>query len=212
MAYILSTDEEICSNIALLIKDTERRIVSARDVYTSGEIRRGDIYIAKKNLKELVLLMRDVEKSRLPMVENLSEKFGVAVGKISALQERVGELSTAVFGRDITEVSSLDGSYDHALISDSDAGSISFTSSMSDFSHGIPDYIARDRIGDYLFYRDFGIIKSENEGEDPSRVPKRNLGSAGIDKIGISPIKRVRTAAYNGSIERPDEPFTDKIL
>ena len=97
------------------------------------------------------------------------------------------------------------------MISGNNSESISFTSSTSGCSHGIPDYIARYRIEDYLLYRDFGIIKSENEGEDPSRVPKRNLGSAGIDKISISPIKRVRTGAYDGSIERPDEPFTDKI-
>ena len=86
-----------------------------------------------------------------------------------------------------------------------------FISFVSCCSHGIPDYIARDRIEDYLLYRDFGIIKSENEGEDPLRVPKRSLGSAGIDEICISPIERVRTGAYDGSIERPDEPFTDKI-
>ena len=159
----------------------------------------------------MVLLIRDVENAQVPMVDNLSEKFGVIFWKIAGLQERVTELSTAVFGRDISEVSSLDGSYEHALISDNDAESISFTDTMSGCSHGIPDYIARYRIEDYLLYRDFGIIKSENEGEDPSRVPKRNLGSAGIDKICISPIKRVRTDAYDGSIERPDEPFTDKI-
>ena len=70
IAYLLSTDEEICTDIAVLIKDTERRILSAADVYTSGEIKREDIYLAKKNFKELVLLVRDVENARVPMVDN----------------------------------------------------------------------------------------------------------------------------------------------
>ena len=63
----------------------------------------------------------------------------------------------------------------------------------------------------HYIYRDFGIIKSEIEGEEPSRVPKRNLESPGIEEICISPIKRVRISAYDGSMERPDEPFTEEI-
>ena len=45
--------ENLVKQMKLLLEDTKKRFVSSSDVYTSGEVKRENVQLAKKNLKDI---------------------------------------------------------------------------------------------------------------------------------------------------------------
>ena len=50
--YLVAHEQMVCS-IERLLADTEHRILSSGCVDTSNEVKRDNIYLAKKNIKEI---------------------------------------------------------------------------------------------------------------------------------------------------------------
>ena len=105
----------VCS-IERLLADTEHRILSSGCVDTSNEVKRDNIYLAKKNIKEINKLEGlFYAKEGRNVDDNIKVSFAAAQESLCALRARVEDLSVKVCGNDNWEVSSLDRSYDHIV-------------------------------------------------------------------------------------------------
>ena len=136
------------SSIALLedmedlLEDTKKRLVSARDVYTSNEVKEDDIVLCHKNMKEFdsifseFMTVREISKHTVEM----RKKFHEIVLKKLDLYPELEKLTQSLFKKDILEVSSLVAPYSHLECSSQ------YLAKSHDYvdSKGIPNWVAKD--------------------------------------------------------------------
>ena len=110
----LTRNENIVGLIEQLLADSEYRIGKADDVYTSNEVNRENIQLAKKNIKEIAILQGLLHfEENGNIEENYKVRVAAAQEAVISLRERVDEHSMIFLGHKNWDVSSLDGSYDH---------------------------------------------------------------------------------------------------
>ena len=187
MSVFVYTDEENLKDLEILLKDTERRCVTSADVYTSGEIREENIILAKKNIKEVGKLLRDIKDKKRVLPQELSARVKTAEKLLDKLQQEVGELCLKFLGGDISDLSSFGGFYGH-LSSSLESVTLS---DLSD-PYRIPAWVASDKKDEWLA-RALQANKPEEKGEVGIPTQKRKLEATDFDDIKCSPIKKVRT-------------------
>ena len=145
MDFTQISTENLVKQMKLQVEDTKKRTVSSSDVYTSGEVKRENVQLAKKNLKEIEKMLIVLTKVRDDFSSSQRACTLETQLLFNDLRDQVSDTAMKVFGNDDWEISSLVRAYDHLHTSTE-----SLVAEEAVDSRGLPDWVAENCVDTFL--------------------------------------------------------------